>query len=203
MNNNSASAAQALNTVIEILTDLDEDARKRVLNAVATFFHGESEAAHSESSVEPQYQPASPRSQFSTDRSPSPKTFMLEKQPRTDVERIACLAYYLTHFRDTPHFKTLDLAKLNTEAAQPKFSNAAYASTNAANLGYLAPGLKGQRQLSAAGEQFVTALPDREAYASGEGHGGWRIRALGQAAFAARSCSRQFQGRSSAIRLAG
>jgi hypothetical protein len=62
-----------------------------------------------------------------------------------------------------PHFKTLDLAKLNTEAAQPKFSNAGYSSTNALNMGYLAPAVTGHRQLSAAGEQFVRALPDRDA----------------------------------------
>jgi len=61
----------------------------------------------------------------------------MEKQPRTDVERVACLAYYLTHYRNTPYFKTLDLGKLNTEAAQPKFSNAAYASNNALKMGYL------------------------------------------------------------------
>jgi hypothetical protein len=93
----------------------------------------------------------------------TPKQFMNEKQPRTDVERIACLAYYLAHFRDTPYFKTLDLAKLNTEAAQPKFSNAAFSSQNAAKLGYLAPATKNERQLSAVGELFVAALPDRDA----------------------------------------
>lgn len=93
----------------------------------------------------------------------SPKEFMLEKAPRTDVERVACLAYYLTHYRDQPHFKTLDLSKLNTEAAQPKFSNAANASNNAVKMGYLVPSTKGQRQLGAAGERFVQALPDRTA----------------------------------------
>ena len=34
----------------------------------------------------------------------SPKDFLMEKAPNTDVERIACLAYYLTHYRSTPHF---------------------------------------------------------------------------------------------------
>jgi hypothetical protein len=93
----------------------------------------------------------------------SPKEFLLEKQPRTDVERVACLAYYLTHYREMPHFKTLDLSKLNTEAAQPKFSNAANSTNNAVKRGYLVPATKGQRQLSAAGERFVQALPDRDA----------------------------------------
>jgi hypothetical protein len=93
----------------------------------------------------------------------SPKDFLLEKEPRTDVERIACLAYYLTHYRSAPHFKTVDLSMLNTEAAQPKFANTAYSSNNAVKMGYLAPSIKGQRQLSAVGERFVRALPDREA----------------------------------------
>jgi len=87
----------------------------------------------------------------------------MEKQPKTDVERLACLAYYLTHFRELPHFKTIDLSKLNTEAAQPKFSNPAFSARNAVNYGYLAPATKGQKQLSAAGELFVRNLPDREA----------------------------------------
>jgi hypothetical protein len=93
----------------------------------------------------------------------SPKEFMFLKQPRTDVERIAVLAYYLTHYRDMRHFRTLDLSKLNTEAAQPKFSNAASSANNAVKRHYLVPSTKGNRQLSAAGERFVEALPDRDA----------------------------------------
>jgi hypothetical protein len=55
------------------------------------------------------------------------------------------------------------LSKLNTEAAQPRLSNPNYATKNALAYGYLAQASKGQRQLSAAGEQFVNALPDRVA----------------------------------------
>jgi hypothetical protein len=73
------------------------------------------------------------------------------------------LAYYLTHYRDQPHFKTLDISKLNTEAAQIKFSNPALSVNNAAITGYLAQASKGNKQISAAGEVFVAALPDREA----------------------------------------
>ena len=103
------------------------------------------------------------RERFSKDRPISPKEFLLKKQPRTDVERVACLAYYLTHYRDQPFFKTLDISKLNTEAAQIKFSNPAKAVDNAAMLGYLAQATKGSKQISAPGELFVDALPDREA----------------------------------------
>jgi hypothetical protein len=100
---------------------------------------------------------------FSDEKIVSPKEFLFQKRPQSDVERVAALAYYLTHYKDTPHFKTLDISKLNTDAAQAKFSNTAYAVDNATKQGYLVPAIKGNKQLSAAGELFVEALPDREA----------------------------------------
>jgi hypothetical protein len=165
MENENNSAAQALSQIIEVLGRLDEASRSRVLKSVSTFFHTSVDydapvSVRAEGSAP---QPQTTRPAFSEDLSPSPKHFLFEKQPQTDVERVACLAYYLTHFRETPYFKTLDIAKLNTEAAQPKFSNAAYAVNNAANSGYLAAASKNARQISAAGEQFVMALPDRAA----------------------------------------
>ena len=94
---------------------------------------------------------------------PPPKDFLFQKQPTTDVERVACLAFYLTHYRATPHFKTLDISKLNTEAAQRKLSNAAGAVGNATRDGYLALAAKGTKQLSAEGERYVDELPNRAA----------------------------------------
>jgi hypothetical protein len=94
----------------------------------------------------------------------TPKAFLTGKRPSTDVERIACLAYYLTHHRNTAHFKTKDISALNTEAAQPKLSNAAFAVKNATQQSkYLAPAGKGQKQITALGEAVVAALPDRDA----------------------------------------
>lgn len=156
-----ARAVEALTTINKVLSALDDQSRQRVIDSVITFFgHNRARSEDLQARVST---PSSPRPQFSEDHRPSPKEFLFQKQPKTDVERMACLAFYLTHFRDTPHFKTLDLAKLNTEAAQTKFSNAAYAANNATSSGYLAPAPKGQRQITAAGEQFVAALPDREA----------------------------------------
>jgi hypothetical protein len=160
---NSAEDFTALQSVIGALMPLSPDRRVRILESAATFL-AVRQAGGSMLRVEAT--PTAPqvgRPAFSEDTSPTPKEFLVEKQPQSDVERVACLAYYLTHYRDQPHFKTLDLSKLNTEAAQPKFSNAAYAASNAVKMRYLAPSLKGHRQLSAAGEQFVIALPDRQA----------------------------------------
>ena len=158
---------EALQTIISTLKELPREARRRILDSATTFLRIETPSrvsvlSESEDGVH-SISPTKSHSPFSEDITMSPKEFLLEKQPQTDVERIACLAYYLTHFRDTPHFKTLDLSALNTEAAQPKFSNAAYTTNNAVKLGYLVPSSKGQRQLSAVGERFVRALPDRDA----------------------------------------
>jgi hypothetical protein len=97
----------------------------------------------------------------------TPKQFMAQKKPKTDGERITCLAFYLTNYRQTQQFKTKDLTDLNTkEAAGPRFSNAAAAANNAMRDQYLAPAGGGQKQITIRGEALVNALPDREKVAA-------------------------------------
>lgn len=168
---NHTNEASVLATVVSALAGLDQDARLRIFRTLATFFDLPSQPhsghAPRQSVVEagngshPSGTQSSPS--FSEDRNPSPKAFLLEKRPQTDVERVACLAYYLTHYRGQAHFKTLELSKLNTEAAQVKFSNAAKAVDNAAGALLLIPAGQGKKQLSAIGEVYVQALPDRAA----------------------------------------
>jgi hypothetical protein len=155
-----------LSQIVSALKPLSQQDRKRVIDTVATFFGIDSSEAPARAtgaveSVPPSV--GSPVVRFSEDLSLSPKEFIVEKQPETDVERVACLAYYLTHYRDSPYFKTLEISRLNTEAAQRKLANSTWAVDNAAKQGYLVDVARGQRQLSAFGEQYVRALPDREA----------------------------------------
>ena len=153
-----------LTSVLETFRKLTPSGRMRLLSTISTFFGIETRSAHQEIRLDSGLPIGrQPTSTFSTTRDLSPKEFVLQKQPQTSVERVACLAYYLTHYRDSPQFKTLDISKLNTEAAQPKFPNAALAVNDAAKTGYLIPTAKGNKQLSAAGELFVQALPDRDA----------------------------------------
>jgi hypothetical protein len=162
---NSDDDIEVLNQIIQLLQPLPIERRIRLVRTLLTFLGIDSGGTRAEAGMagfQTEVRPSS-RVPYSLELSSSPKQFLVEKQPRTDVERVACLAYYLTHYRDTPHFKTIDLSKLNTEAAQPRLSNANYATKNALAYGYLAQASKGQRQLSAAGEQFVNALPDRTA----------------------------------------
>ena len=89
----------------------------------------------------------------------APKDFMRQKNPGNDVQRAACLAYYLTHHRSTPHFKSRDLSNLNTEAAGPRV-NMSRAVNNATNQSrYLASAGGGKKQITSHGEDVVEALP--------------------------------------------
>jgi hypothetical protein len=167
-----------LQTLISALTPLDRETRLRLLETITTFLQIEGVRFVKSGTMDirdfvtsPSGAPAfatsdvsrSPAGPFSGRPDLSPKEFLLDKEPKTDVERVACLAFYLTHYRSLPEFKTLDISKLNTEAAQVKFSNPAMAVDNATKLGFLVPASKGLKQIGALGEQFVRALPDRDA----------------------------------------
>ena len=166
-NNTDSSAAekQVWMEVVSALEKLSVEARQRILKAVLVFYALDSGVGvgltHSVS--QPQAPKAEMVTSFSEDRSMSPKEFLHMKAPKTEVERVACLAYYLTHYRGASEFKTLDISMLNTEAAQLKFSNAAVALENAAKVGLLVPASKGYKQISALGERYIMALPDRDA----------------------------------------
>ncbi len=158
MDENNKTDLEVLTSIVAALKTLDIETQKRTLQAVATFLGiTEFKELHQVS------RQVSHETSFSENRDMSPKEFLREKLPQTDVERVACLAYYLTHYRATQFFKTLDLSSLNTEAAQPKLSNPAMAVSNSTRAGFIVQASKGNNQLSSAGEVFVQALPDREA----------------------------------------
>lgn len=161
-----ANELEIWTSIVALLQKVDAETRDRILQSVATFLQIGLSTPSSRGPAHPFYpqtQSASqPQPSFSEDRTISAKQFMLEKQPKTDVEKVACLAYYLTHYRETPYFKTLDISKLNTEAAQIKFANPTVAVNNSEKQNYLVAATKGNKQMSALGEQFVQALPDRE-----------------------------------------
>jgi hypothetical protein len=98
----------------------------------------------------------------------TPKAFMAGKRPKTDMERVTCLAYYLTHHRATPAFKTKALSDLNVDAAGDKFSNISATARNAAASanGLLSSAGGGNKQITSRGEALVEALPDREKVAA-------------------------------------
>lgn len=156
--------SEVLHSLVALFERADPESHERLFQTLGTYLGLSTPVKRQNTSFgEPRAEAASVVANFTEDRSLSAKEFLAQKQPITDVERVACLAYYLAHYMNTRHFKTVDISRLNTEAAQIKFSNAAVAVENAASYGYLVPSGKGFKQISALGEEYVAALPDREA----------------------------------------
>jgi hypothetical protein len=154
----------ALGTVVDAISGLDEQQRLWVLQTAASRFALKKETSlgggtPSGGTGSP---PASGAGPAQSGGEASLKSFMKSKAPKTDGQRITCLAYYLTKFRDTAHFKTKDLTALNRESAWPNFSNPTVAVSNASRDKYLTPAGKGDKQLTNRGEEVVEALPDQE-----------------------------------------
>jgi|GEM_PF-473095 len=157
-------------SVINALNRLDDRGKIKMLRTVATFLDIETEPPRerkgpdrAEGAQQTVETPVAPKASFTEDRAPTPKQFLFEKAPITEVERVACLGYFLAHYRQMPHFKTFDISQLNTDAAQTKFSNPARAVDHATQAGLLAQAGGGKKQISSTGELYVQALPDREA----------------------------------------
>src|SRR5207249_12042706 len=106
----SPTELPALQELINILSSFDAETRLRLLKTVVTFLDikgvriaGAGEVRLSDFVVpgtapsiavdDSQRRDVSPK--FSNRPDISPKEFVLDKQPRTDVERVACLAYHL------------------------------------------------------------------------------------------------------------
>ncbi|MEU0924340.1 hypothetical protein [Streptomyces malaysiensis] len=158
---------KAMRASFEVLSPLDNEARSRAVRWLLAALKMDAHALHPEPPETVSNKPLDAhlhRDPSAAENVPNARTFMSQKKPGSLVERIACLAYYLSFYRDTPHFKTSDLVLLNTEAAAPKFGNPSRDADNAGRQnGYLVTAGKGLKQLTPRGEAVVQALPDREA----------------------------------------
>jgi hypothetical protein len=160
---------KAMQAALEALQPLDQDAQQRALDWVGSRLGLEVPPAgnfaerNGNDDRGTEGTPSTSRGRESGEK-PSAKDFVNGKRPSTNVERIACLGYYLAKYGESPAFKTKDISDLNTEAAGPRLTHAARDVTEAErSSGYLTSAGSGQKQMSARGEALVEALPDREA----------------------------------------
>lgn len=162
MADDTAQELDAIKKALEALWPLDEEARGRAISGLAGAL-GVQQSSTSPGRV-PQVLGGGPAANGAPGELGTPREFLAAKRPTTDIERITCLAYYLTHARNTPHFDTKDLSELNTEAAGARFSNASYTASNATKKnGFLTAAPGGKKQITPRGEALVNALPDRQA----------------------------------------
>ena len=160
--NNYKNEIDALGKVLNALASLERDGQLFVMRSAANRLGLDgSEIGIGASGADAKKEVAQNGQKTSKDI--PPKRFMDDKKPTKDVERVACLAYYLTYHRDQSHFKTADVTKMNTDAAQTAFSNTSVAVNNAEAAGYITKaGKRGEKQITAFGEKLVDAMPDTE-----------------------------------------
>src|SRR4051794_7664196 len=94
--------AGVLQRMITDLSSVPEDSRKRLIDTVCVFLglgNPSTEEPVPQVSARPTMPNRSSSFQFSEQDAPSVKQFMHEKNPQTDVERVACLAYYHAQYR--------------------------------------------------------------------------------------------------------
>ncbi len=95
------SISSQVHKIIDDLIAFDKDSRVRIYRTVGTFFgfDGVEPPRPGGADAPPTPPGASREPHFSSPPEPSPKEFLFEKRPSTDVDRVACLAYFLTHYR--------------------------------------------------------------------------------------------------------
>src|SRR5437016_5791906 len=90
--------AAVLQRMIADLSRLSKDAQQRLINTVCTFLglSGPAATGTMPANLSRPHAANRPSSfQFSEDDAPTVKQFIHDKAPQTDIERVACLAYYL------------------------------------------------------------------------------------------------------------
>lgn len=170
----------SLKAVLHALEPLDDTQRRFVLKTVAERMGVAMATSPSAGSGKEQAHPqvgahaggSAARAGVSDDSSGSgrildgqtSKQFLKSKAPSTDVQRITCLAYYLTHAQGQAQFKTEDITKLNVDAGGGTMPKASATVGNATSLSkYLAAVGNGKKQITPLGEEVVEALPSQEA----------------------------------------
>lgn len=168
--NQGLSELKAMEVAFSALEPLEPDARRRatqwLINALdvaegMSLAPANSVAAQSTAPV-----PDTTTSRQIQDKNEtilSPKEFISQKKPASVAERIACLAYYLTHVRATNQFGAADISALNTEAASPKINSSRDIDNADRSSGYLVSAENKKKQITTRGEHVVRALPNREA----------------------------------------
>ena len=90
------------------------------------------------------------------------RAFIRIKKQATDVQRVACLGYYLVHTTGQPGFTSKDVATAHTNSGGSKI-NLTRAIDNATRRSkYISARSGREKQLTTLGEDVVNALPDQE-----------------------------------------
>jgi uncharacterized protein (DUF934 family) len=150
----SQGLATAFVKLTTVLDGLPPNQRTRLLRAVVAYYEEAPEKAARSGE-----HPAGPVL-FSEDRTMPIHEFVDEKKPKTDATRIACLAYYLSHYRDQKTFGADELFRLNKVSKRWAVANPRLALQAAVRSGLIERAGVDRYAITPAGTLKVSALPD-------------------------------------------
>jgi hypothetical protein len=140
-----------MSTLLQTLQPLDDEARRRVLDWLASRLG----LSPSTSSIEVGTIASLPERG-------TIKEFLKHKSPDDDVSRATALAFYLAHHEGKTTFKTADLTTARIDAGLASF-NISRAVSHSQRAGYLtSAGGRGVYHITSTGEALVDAMPDQE-----------------------------------------
>lgn len=92
-----------------------------------------------------------------------PRAFIRMKKPITDVQRVACLGYYLVQTVGQPGFSSKDVATVHTDSGGSAINMTRALDNATRKTKYLSNRGPREKQLTTLGEDVVNALPDQAA----------------------------------------
>jgi hypothetical protein len=167
MDAKKADPTTALVAVIKALESLKESDRQWVLQSAASKFNATIQqhagAGNSGGTTTPAGGGSAPADVQSAITKKDARAFIRIKKPSTDVQRVACLGYYLSQTTGQHGFSSKDVAKAHTDSGGSAI-NMTRALDNATRASkYLSNRGKREKQLTTLGEDVVNALPDQAA----------------------------------------
>ena len=92
-----------------------------------------------------------------------PRAFMRIKNPSTDTQRIACLAYFLVHTTGKLGFSSKEIREANTNSGGTSINLTRALDNATRKTKYLSKRGPREKQLTTLGEDIAVALPDQQA----------------------------------------
>jgi hypothetical protein len=162
-----SDSTSALVTVVKALEALDETGRQWVLQSAANRWTLSLQLPSPAGGGNPGGGGGTPNGANAADAQSAivrkdARSFIRAKKPASDVERVACLGYYLLKTTAQPGFTSKDLAAAHTDSGGSKI-NMPRALDNATRQSkFLSNRSRSEKQLTTLGEDVAEALPDRD-----------------------------------------
>lgn len=169
MSASKADSTAALVAVVKALEPLTEHERSWVLQSAATRWGNAAPISPiSGQGTGAQLPPTGSLLSASGDTqsalaSQNVRSFVRLKQPANDVQRVACLVYFLTHTQNKLGFTSKEITQAHTDSGGSAINMTRALDNATRQTRYLSSRGRKEKQLTPLGEDAVNALPSQEA----------------------------------------